>query len=119
MPNKCCNTVWFPDRAELQQNIAPDGQPTPDYSGTPFKTNVPGRLINTSGDETFRGRQLEANVSHVYECRYFAGVTPTMRLKLTAGLFKNRIVNVEYVKVIREQGTPPKQWLYCTELAET
>lgn len=119
MPKTCCNTTWFPDRADIEQDSRADGDQLPNYTGPAFKKSVPGRLISTGGDETFRGRQLEAHIQHVYECRYFPGVLPTMRLKLVAGLFKDRIVNIAYVKVIREKGTPPKQWLYCTELAAT
>lgn len=118
MPKQCCEQLWFPDRADIQQDSSADGEDE-DFSGEPFKKNVPGKLIDTAGDETFRGRQIEAHITSVYECRYFPGVVPTMRLKMTAGIFKGRIVNIQYVKVIREPGKLPKQWLYCKEKADS
>lgn len=118
MPSKCCNTVWFPDRADIQQDSSADGESDEDFSGEPFKKGVPGKVIDTGGDETFRGRQIEAHISHVYECRYFPGIKPTMRLKMTAGIYKDQILNIEFVKVIRDQGKMPKQWLYCKQEAQ-
>lgn len=111
----CCKQVFFPDRANIQQDSSADGNPKEDFSGENFKTRIPGRLISTSGDETFRGRQLEAHVAYVFECRYVAGVLPNMRLVMAGGLFDGLILNIAYVKVVREPGQIPMLWLYCRE----
>lgn len=116
---KCCKTNWFPDRADIQQDSSTDDNPSEEFTGTEFKKNVPGRVIDTGGDETYRGRQIEASITHVYECRYFSGVLPTMRLVMVGGIYKDRVFDIKFVKVIREQGKIPQQWLYCSELAET
>ncbi len=116
---KCCDSTWYPDRVDIEQDTSREDLPREDFSGTPFKSGVPGRIIDTSGDETFRGRTIEPTISQVYECRYFPGVLPTMRLKVTAGIYKDRVLNVKFVKIIRKQGSLPKQWLYCEEKAAT
>lgn len=119
MPSKCCKTTWFPDRADIQQDSSADGVVKERFAGEPFKRSVPGRVIDTGGDETFHGRKIEATISHVYECRFFPGVEPTMRLKMVAGIYEGRVLNIKHVKIIREQGTIPKQWLYCEQDADT
>lgn len=118
MPKTCCKTKWYPDRANIEQDTSPDGSPVEDFSGTPFKAGIPGRVIDTGGDETFRGREIEPTISSVFECRYFPGVRPTMRLKIVTGVHKNRILNIKYVKIIQEQGSIPEQWFYCEEIAD-
>jgi len=117
MPKTCCSTAlsYFPDRATIQQDSSLDGSPVEDFSGTALKSSIPGRLVDVSGDETYRGRQLEAHVSHVFECRYFSGVLPTMRLLMVGGIHGGKYLNIAYVKVVREQGKIPMQWLYCRE----
>lgn len=118
MPSqKCCQPTYFPDRADIQQDSKAAGAALPDYTGPEFKLGIPGSLVTVSGDETYRGRQLEAHLTHVYECRWFNGVTATMRLKMTTGIYKDRILNIRAVKPVRKQGTPPMQWLYCEEEA--
>lgn len=117
MPKTCCNNVVLHDRADIQQDSRTGDNPQPVYTGTPFKTGVPCNIITTSGDETFRGRQLEATVSHVVEMRWFPGITPTMRLSVTGGIYKDRILNIKAVKPVRKDSAPPMQWLYCEELA--
>lgn len=115
MPKTCCVSTYFPDKADIQLDSSADGNPKEDFTGAPFKRAIPGRLISTSGDETYRGRQLEAHISYVYECRYVAGVLPNMRLKMVGGIFADLLLNIAYVKVVREQGKIPRLWLYCRE----
>ena len=114
----CCKPVFFPDRAEIQQDSSTADNPSQTWTGKAFKESLPCKVTDTSGDETFRGRQIEAHISHVVECRYFSGVTPSMRLYLTGGIYNGRTLNIEYVKIVREAGKIPLQWLYCKELAE-
>lgn len=111
----CCKQTYFPDRANIQQDSSADGNPAEDFSGENFKTRLPGRLISTSGDETFRGRQLEAGIVCVYECRYVAGVLPNMRLVMVGGIHDGRILNIAYVNVIRAPGQIPMLQLKCRE----
>lgn len=118
MPNKCCVQTFYPDRVNIEQDSSSAGSQTTDYSGPEFKKGIPGRIITTSGDETFRGRQLEAHVSHVFECRWFNGVNPRMRLKVIGGIYKDRILNIVSVHPVQQPGKIPTQMIYCRELAE-
>jgi hypothetical protein len=109
---------WFPDRCDIQQDSSTPDNPAPDFSGTPFKGNVPVRFIPTSGDETFRGRQLEAGVVGVAEMRYVRGVVPTMRLKLLTGVYKDRLLNITYAVPVQQQNAPPLLMLKLGELPD-
>ena len=111
----CCTTLYFPDRATIQQDSSTDSNPLEDFSGTAYKTLIPGRLVSVQGDETYRGRQIEPHIGYVFECRYIAGVLPTMRLLMVGGIHGGRLLNIEYVKVVREAGKIPLQFLYCRE----
>lgn len=117
MPKCECVNPIFMDRADVEQVTSPVGNPELTYET--FKTNIPGRLISIGGDETFRGKQLEAKISHVYECRYVPGVVATMRLRMTAGIFKGRVLNIDFANIVRKPGTVPMYELRCVELAAT
>lgn len=120
MPRACdCSAPVFPDRATIQQKSEAAGNPIEDFSGTPFKSGMPCNITTVTGEETYRGRQLEAHISHVVEMRWFDGVLPTMRLSVTGGIYKDRVLNIRYVKPVRKPGKMPMQWLYCEELAAT
>jgi len=116
---KCCEPMTpMRDRGTIQQDSRARHDPQPDYTGTPFATNIPGNITTVSGDETFRGRQLDARVSHVIEIRYRSGVSPTMRWLGTGGIYKDRTLHIWYVKPVRKVGKPPMLWLYCEELPD-
>jgi len=119
MPDKYCQQTHFPDRCDIQQDIRADGDNQENFSGPPFKTNIPGLIISTGGDEEFRGRKIEPTITHVFQCRYFPGVVSTMRLKITNGIYKDRILNIEFANIIRKTGAAPMYELRCKELAAT
>lgn len=107
----------FRDRVNIQQNSAADHDPEEDFTGTAFLSDWPCRIIATSGEETFRGRQLEAHVDYVIEGWYTADIKPTMRCLVTAGIPLSAKLNIEYVHHIPQTGGKPAQtWLYCREL---
>ena len=108
----------FRDRVRIEQDSSADGSPIENFSGTPFKTSVSANIVDVNGDETYRGRQIEARMSHVVEMRYFAGVTTKMRLSVIGGVYKDRTFNIDAVKIVRKDGRVPMQWLYCSEIVD-
>ena len=56
-------------------------------TGQPLRTwatwlaGVPVKVESVTGGETVRGRQVSANATTLFTCRYVAGVTTQMRLR--------------------------------------
>jgi len=73
-----------------------------------FKT-VYASIVPISGKEYFASKQVNAEVSHKIECRYFAGVLPNMRI-----VYGTRIFNIESVINIREANKTLQ--IMCTEV---
>lgn len=63
----------------IKQDTSDDGDQTPVYSE--FMSSLPANVVEVRGMEKFRGRQIEANVTHLIETRWYAGITPAMRVE--------------------------------------
>lgn len=97
------NKVAFETYAETQNDF---GEVIKGYSD--FKT-VYASIVPLSGKEYFSAQQINAEISHKIECRYFAGVLPTMRI-----VYGTRIFNIESVINIREANKTLQ--IMCTEV---
>jgi len=67
----------------IQYNNATAGSDDPSYAT--FVANVPCKITPVSGGEQYRGRQIEATVTHLIEMRFLSGLSPTMRLYQAIG----------------------------------
>ena len=65
-------------RVTIERENSADGAEVPTYAT--FLADVPCDIVQVSGGEIYRGRQIEANASHMISMRYIEGVLPTMRL---------------------------------------
>ena len=106
----------FRDMVTVEKDVSNAGDPVPDYSGTLYKL-VPCNITVISGDESWRGRQLEAHVSHVVAMHDMPGITAKHRLRVVAGYIVDAILNVLYVRPIKFDGRIQYQELYCREMA--
>jgi len=104
------------DRCHVQQDTSNDDTPTADFSGTPFLANWPCKIVPISGDESYRGRQLESTVDYVVSGRFRDGVTPKMRVYVTAGTHKGKTFNIDNARESLDKQNAPILELYCTEL---
>lgn len=100
---------------ELDTSAAGDAQPL--YETTLY-AKVPCNIATISGDETWRGRQLEAHVSHVVTMHDFPGITPKCRLNVIGGYTAGQRLNVMYVRPKNFDGRIQYQEVYCRELAD-
>lgn len=91
--------------------------PDPDYSGDPLYDDVPCKISNVSGLETVRGRQLQAECTHLVELHYLPDIEPTMRISVTGGVFNGRTLGITAIREIDEDGKPQRLELSCKELA--
>jgi len=108
----------YRERVRIEQDNSAAGDPDPDYTGTPLAADVPCKIISVSGEETFRGRQLDPSVNYVVEMWQMDGVTPDMRVAVTSGgVYVGNTLDIRWVKQIPySNGKPAQTWLYCTEL---
>ena len=124
MKKKCDSRSGnFRDRIEWQQDDADDGAAEPAYTKT-LISNLPCRVTNITGDETYHGRQLEGHIDYVVTFFRVSKVTSNLRPwdrgKVTAGTHAGKFVNVVWIKEIGySEGRPPETEVYCRQLVAT
>lgn len=91
-----------------------DGSPAPTF-GTTLYEGVPCEISATSGNETYRGRQLEAHVDYVVTMQFMEGLKPDMRLEVNGGIYDGRILNIANVLPQVFRGRALTMDLYCRE----
>lgn len=105
------------DMVDIEQPSEADGNPIPDFSGSDKYRAVPCDITLVSGSESFRGRGIEPGVSHIVELQHLPDVTPAMRLRVTGGIHKGRILNIAVVRNVDvDRGRVPKLTLDCREV---
>jgi SPP1 family predicted phage head-tail adaptor len=103
------------DRVTIQTNAAADDNPDESFTTT-HKTRWPCKIVPISGQESYRGKQIEAGIDYVVEGRYLAGVTPLMRVYVTGGFYKAKYFNIVRVHQIQYQrGSVAETTLFCSE----
>ncbi len=106
----------FRDRCDIERDGSADGDPLPDYTSYAARySNVPCDITTVSGSETFRGRQIEAGLSHVVEMQYLPDVTSTMRISVTGGTLSGRTLHIAAVVPLDFNGRSRKLQLLCRE----
>ena len=79
---------------------------------------MPAHVTQISGDETWRGVQLEGHIDYVIQIRRVFNVDNTDRVLLDTGYWAGRVLNVEWVKDHPSRnGAPPMLELFCKEKA--
>jgi len=113
-----CPTL-YKDRITWERDASADGTQVPDYSDT-VASRVPCAIKQITGDETFRGTQLEAHIDYVVEMLYSASVggalKPTDRGVVKSGAHNGKTLNVVWVKYHgTRDGMLPISEVYCRE----
>ena len=107
----------YRDTATIEQDSSAGGSAVPDYSGAALISGWPCSVKTISGDSSYRGRMLEAQVNHVIEGQYISGITPTMRLTMTGGIHAGKIFHIGSSRIVEGNGRARKIELYCEERA--
>ena len=106
------------NRISILQDSSEEGDEAPLFTGTALATDLPCDIDSVSGQESYRGRQLEAGVNYVIRLRYKSGITPKMRVTVTAGIFDGLAMDIRYVQHSSyERGKLPETWLMCGDVA--
>lgn len=105
------------DAVTIQTDTSNAGDEDPSY--TAQKTAIPCRITSITGQETWRGRQLEATVDYVVEFGTLrTDVDAQARLVVTGGVHNGVTMNVAYRQ--RVQQTMEQRAhidAFCRELA--
>lgn len=104
------------DRCDIQQDSSTDDNPAQVWTGTPLVRNWPCAIQAVGGDESYRGRQLEAKVDYMVECRMVDSITSRMRLSVTGGVHKGKTLNIDHIREFNDRKGRRLE-MYCTELA--
>lgn len=108
------------NRVTIKQDSSAAGDEAPVYTGPAFETSIPARIECISGQETYRGRQLEATVDYVVETRYTSGAKPSMQLCPTTGMFAGLTLQVAFVQQVDFfRGRIPRTLWFCKTVAAT
>jgi len=104
----------YRDRVKLMADTSTDDNPAELF--TLLVGSVPCTILTMGGNETYRGQQLAALISHIVETPWRTGVTADMRLEVAGGIYDGRILNIENVQPIRKGNGLPSLVLHCREL---
>ena len=104
----CLDPGRLRQRVTLEQATTPSsGETNPTYAT--YLSNVPAEVIETTGGEYVRGRQVEAGIVAMVTIRYRNGIYPTMRLRYGA-----RYLNI--VSCIDPTGYRSELLIQCREV---
>lgn len=105
------------DIVDIEQPQEAIGDPVPDFDGPAAYRDVPCRITNVAGSETFRGRGIEAMATHVVEMHYLPGLTETMRLNVKQGTYRGKTMNIRAVRTLQQdRGRCMATQLDCVEV---
>ena len=113
MPKCCFVNPTFNDRLDLYSDTSTDDNPAEVF--TISTTGMPGHIRTINGDETYRGQQLEAHLTHVVETPWRSSITADMRMTVVGGIYNGQVLNIEAVRPKRKPNCPPFIELYCKE----
>lgn len=108
--------MTYTDHVTIQQDSSTDDNPAADYTGAAFATDIPCRVLDVKGQETYRGNQLAAHSDYVVEMWQVEGVTPTMRLVVAGGVHDGKTLNIKHVRDMHKDSQPAQTILFCREL---
>lgn len=105
----------YRNRATIQRRSEADGESAPTW-GTSVITGYPCKITTISGQETYRGRQMEAGITHVVEGRRLSSaITSKDRLSITAGTHSGKTLNIKAVHNVIDRRGKEQLEMYCAE----
>ena len=109
------------DRITIYSNAATDGDPIESFT-TKVVADVPAAIENISGNERYRGGQLEGHLDWRVEIRkgnHISSLSPTYRVVVDIGDFAGQIIDIKYIKTKRSKdGSPPEWHIFGTSVED-
>jgi hypothetical protein len=106
--------IVFRDRVQIMADEASGGASQPAYTAE-VASSLPAEVIQTSGGEIVRGKQVEAITVMVVCLRFNPSLMFTAKCQVTilSGVYKDQVVYVHRVLYENEHGRPARVQLHC------
>jgi hypothetical protein len=106
--------IVYRDLVTVRADAAPGGASQPSYTQV-LAENLPAEVLQVSGGEVVRGKQVEAVTAFVVGCRYNPNLTLTARCQVSilSGVYAGQVVFVHRVHVENLHSRPARIQLHC------
>ena len=108
------STVCYRDVITIRRDNAPGGATQPDYSNV-LHTNLLCEVLQVSGGEIIRGKQVEARTSFVVTCDFRSDVDQRCEVQIHTGPYSGRRLYVGRSHVETSRSRPVRMQLHCSE----
>ena len=107
-------TVCKRDAVTIRRDNAAGGASNPVYDRL-LAANVMAEIIQVSGGEMVRGRQVEANTQFVVTVDYVADLLPTARceIEILSGIYVGQFVYTKRIEYETGRARPMNIQLHC------
>lgn len=97
-------------RVDIYSETSADGAEVPSY--TKSYSKVPCDIVQVSGGETYRGRQIEATATHLISFRQLESIVPTMKF------IDTNSITYHIVRITKRSGRDYMLDCQCVEVVE-
>lgn len=106
--------IAYRDRVAIYANAAPAGSTQPAYT-TLLESSVPAEVLQVSGGEVIRGKQVEAITTHVVSMRRNPSITIDAQCRLTvlSGPYAGKQLPIHRVHYENMHGRPMRLQIHC------
>ncbi len=107
-------TIAFRDRVSIMADEASGGSSQPSYTSE-VAASLPAEVIQTSGGEFVRGKQVEAITAFVICLRWNPSLMFTAKCQVTilSGVYQGQVLYVHRVMYEDKHGRPSRVQLHC------
>jgi hypothetical protein len=107
-------TIAFRDRVRIMADEASGGASQPAYTDE-LAASLPAEVVQTSGGEYVRGKQVEAVTAFVVCLRFDPQMMFTAKCQVTilSGVYRNQVLYVHRVLYEDRHGRPVRIQLHC------
>lgn len=107
-------TVCKRDAVTIRRDDAAGGSANPDYSKL-LAANVMAEVLQVSGGEFVRGRQVEAGTRFVITVDYLPDIAPTAKceVEILSGVYVGQRLYTQRIEFETARGRPRDMQLHC------
>jgi hypothetical protein len=107
-------TIAKRDRITMHADAASGGSSNPAYTSL-IAASVPAEILQVSGGEFIRGKQVESNTQYVVSIDYLPSITVDAECQITVltGVYNGLILHIHRVHFETERARPVNLQLHC------
>ena len=106
-------TICYRDVVAIREDCAPDGASQPKYDRLLYPELL-AEVLQVSGGEMIRGKQVEAKTVFVVSCDFMPGIHERCQLEILTGPYAGRKVYVGRVHHETARARPVNLQLHCS-----